>query len=404
MPRALYKSALLLWSFLLLLVIITLSDSRLPIFSIATPLKVGLIIWLYLANLKRYLDGDIEIALYKYFIPFFIVAGLNTIASGADYGNLFKTAIYLMNLAIIPFLVYNAYRYSPIEFLRNFLYLILGILLVGLILKFIGFSGVTLVRYRGLLGNPNGLGLFTFFSAIGLRIITHYKKDILKRKHLWLGWGVIIISLFLSNSRNSMISLGIFLIFSSKIFRFRRLLQLSIVTAVILLSSFISQQVYQFIASQGLQQELRVESLEDMQSGSGRKIAHDFALDYIDNHFWIGKGIGTTENIFAEASRNLSEEGHQGNAHNSFFTIWIDTGFVGLVLFLIAWLIVFYKVEVVSGFGFPIMIAVAFSAYFESYLAAMLNPFTALLLVVLTLLLIPEFRDQQDTLGEISSV
>lgn len=348
------------------------------------------------------MNGDEGIALYKYFIPFFIVAVFNTIAFGTDYGNLFKTVIYLINLAIIPFLVYNSYRYSPVKFLRCFLYVILGILLIGLILKFIGFGGVTYVRFRGLLGNPNGLGLFTLFSAISFRVTTFYKEDILKRKYLFLGWGIILLSLFLSNSRNSMISLGIFLIFSSKVFRNRKILQISIVAAVILLFSFITQQVYQIIATQGLQQELRVESLEDMQSGSGRKIAHDFAKDYIGRNFWFGEGIGTTEKVFRKAQMELSEEGHQGNAHNSFFTVWIDTGFIGLFLFISAWLVIFHKAESVSGFGFPIMITVAFSAYYESYLAAMLNPFISLLLVILTLLLIPEFRNQNNTDEEIS--
>ncbi len=398
------KGQLFLWAFVILLITITLSDSRLGIFSIATPLKVGLILLFFLANAKVYFSGKLELPLYKYFIPFFGIAILSLIAANPESESFFKTITYFLNLALLPYLVYRGYIYSPRNFLRLFLFTILGILLAGLLLYMIGYGGVYFARYRGLLGNPNGLGLFTLFSAISFRVITFYKEDILKRKYLFLGWGIILLSLFLSNSRNSMISFGIFLIFSSKVFRNRKILQISIVAAVILSFSFITQQVYQIIVTQGLQQELRVESLEDMQSGSGRKIAHDFAKDYISRNFWVGDGIGTTEKVFKKARMELSEEGHQGNAHNSFFTIWIDTGFIGLVLFCAAWILIFFKAELVSGFGFPIMIAVAFSAYYESYLAAMLNPFTSLLLVILTLLLIPDFRNLNNTDEEVSSV
>ena len=399
------KSGLLLWSFIVLLILITLSDSRLGLFSIATPLKVALIFALFLGNLRVYLTGKVEIPFYKYFIPFFTIAVLSVIAANTESGRILKTVTYLLNLALIPFLVARAYCYSSKEFLKFFLYTVLGILLTGLVLKLIGFGGVTFVRYRGLLGNPNGLGLFTLFTAISFRIITYYHRDIMKRKHLWLAWGIILASLFLSNSRNSMISLGIFFIFSSNLFKYKRFLQLGTAAIAVISFSFLSQQAFQIISAYDLQEQLRVESLEDMQSGSGRKIAHDFAKQYISNNFWFGEGIGTTEQVFKEFGRELSDEGHQGNAHNSFFTIWMDTGVIGLVLFCLAWFIIFLKAEKLTGFGFPIMLTVAFSAYYESYLAAFLNPFTTLLLVILSLLTIPEFsrRKEEETEETIQS-
>lgn len=385
------KSKILLWSLLLLIIIITLSDNHLPIFAIATPLKVGLIIILFFGNFKSTFNSNASLKLYKYFVPFYFLATLSLIAADLDLNALFKTFIYFLNIALIPFLVYQAYKYSPKEFLQFFLYTIFGILLIGLLLKVIGFGGVTYVRYRGLLGNPNGLGLFTLFSAVAFKIIHFYNPNILKRNYIWIGWGLIIASLVLSNSRNSIIALILFFLFSSNIFKYKRFLQIGSVALAILFFSFLSRQAYEIIEVAGFKKEMRIDSYEKMQSGSGRKVAHDFAISYIADNLWLGKGIGTTEKIYKEAKMELGAKGHVGNAHNSFFTIWIDTGVFGLIIFCAAWLALFFKVEKRTGFGFPIMIAVGFSAYFESYLAAVLNPYTTLLLVILTLLLMPEF-------------
>ena len=44
--------------------------------------------------------------------------------------------------------------------------------------------------------------------------------------------------------------------------------------------------------------------------------------------------MGATELLYKENYQLLSRLGHQGNAHNSFLTIWYDTGIIGLLGFI----------------------------------------------------------------------
>ena len=85
----------------------------------------------------------------------------------------------------------------------------------------------------------------------------------------------------------------------------------------------------------------------------------------------------------------LSQLGHQGNAHNSYLTLTLDTGIIGIILFLIG----LVRTMVVSAGNFfyalPVFYAALFSANFESWLAASLNPFTSLLLITLTIVTQP---------------
>jgi O-antigen ligase len=115
--------------------------------------------------------------------------------------------------------------------------------------------------------------------------------------------------------------------------------------------------------------------------------------------FFLGGGFGYTEYIYKLNSTMLSMLGHQGNAHNSYLTLWLDTGLIGIILLFIGFVQTIVKANRVSHFTLPIFYAVFISANFESWLAASLNPFTSLFLVIVSLLLInnQDFRDDQVT-------
>jgi len=143
------------------------------------------------------------------------------------------------------------------------------------------------------------------------------------------------------------------------------------------------------VKSLGLDDYFRIKTLE---TGSGRNIAWTFAWEKIQENFFFGKGFAYDELLYSSHYEELSIKGHQGNAHNSFLTIWINTGVFGLFFFIRAILATFFVAAKNSRYAFPILFAVAFSANFESWLAASLNPFTFLFLMMMTILISPEFN------------
>lgn len=80
--------------------------------------------------------------------------------------------------------------------------------------------------------------------------------------------------------------------------------------------------------------------------------------------------------------------GHQGAAHNSYLTFWLDTGLIGLILYLLGLFFTFVKASFSNKYAFPVLYAVLFSNNYESWLTASLNPFTIQLLFILTVILI----------------
>jgi len=78
---------------------------------------------------------------------------------------------------------------------------------------------------------------------------------------------------------------------------------------------------------------------------------------------------------------------HQGNAHNSYLTFWLDTGLIGLILYFIALLRVIVKSARVNNIALPVFTGFLISANFESWLTASLNPYTIVFVMTITLLL-----------------
>lgn len=80
--------------------------------------------------------------------------------------------------------------------------------------------------------------------------------------------------------------------------------------------------------------------------------------------------------------------GHQGAAHNMYLTFWLDTGLIGLILFLSGLLVTFFRASKRNKLAIPILYAILFSNNYESWLTASLNPFTIQLLFILSILFI----------------
>ena len=81
----------------------------------------------------------------------------------------------------------------------------------------------------------------------------------------------------------------------------------------------------------------------------------------------------------------LSRMGHQGGVHNTYLTFWLDVGIVGLLIFLRSLFLIFIKAWKRTPLAPAILFSVLFSILYESWLAGSLNPYTILLLIILTI-------------------
>jgi O-antigen ligase len=200
-------------------------------------------------------------------------------------------------------------------------------------------------------------------------------------------YGLILVSLILSGSRGGIFSILIFTAFYT-ISKRSRLLAILTVSIMALTYSTLEKFLPEIIEAFGQEKYFRLKTLE---TGSGRDVAFEFAWENIQKDPYSGKGMGYTEKLMKDNADELSEEGHQGNAHNSYLTMWLDTGLFGLLAFLFGWAFWFYKANRNSFYALPVAFGVLFSTNVESWLAASLNPYTIQLLIILTLLNSREF-------------
>jgi O-antigen ligase len=131
-----------------------------------------------------------------------------------------------------------------------------------------------------------------------------------------------------------------------------------------------------------LQEFFRVESLEE---GSGRTIAWAFAWQEIQNYYFVGGGFGHDENVMRPNYWWMSKEGHQGGVHNSYLSMWFDTGILGVVLYFVAFAGNIFKAMRQNYLALAFGISILFNITYESWLVASLNPFTIIFLIILTI-------------------
>lgn len=293
-----------------------------------------------------------------------------------------KTLSYILILFVVPNYLLNAIRTDRELALKRIVEFGLFILLLGFLLRFLAPGLVSLEgRYIGMLGNPNGLGLFCLLFMMVFNAIRDLCPDLFSKKQFYIITGIILFSAVLCQSRNAIFSITLFLFFR-QLSRVSPVLVIFIFLVLVTGYQLISNNLGFIITQFGLEEYFRIETLE---SGSGRLIAWKFGWDKISENPFAGGGIGFTDWYYRINYDYLSILGHQGNAHNSYITFWLDTGILGLVAYLVAFISGFIKgaARVISSF--PAMYAILFSAFFESWLTASLNPFTIQALIVLTL-------------------
>jgi len=371
-------------------VILFVADSREIVFRFARDSREVYVIIMAAAIL---LDKDFykDIKLYTAFLPFFIIAAVALYYSPVAAEGPLRTFSYFLILFVVPPFVARLYGEYGKDFFRILLSIAFVILVIGLLFIVInpGFAYLS-GRFRGLFGNPNGLGLFVMLFVILFEVIYDKHPEIFKSKDRLLFLGVAVLSLILAASRTAMMGLIIFysLRFISKISK--PLVFVAIFGAAVF-APLIVELIPVVIMALGIEDFARLRSLEVM---GGRAIAIEFAWGEIQNNFWLGRGFGYSNHLFDEWSEFLSRLGHQGGTHNTYVTVWLNTGFIGLLLFIMGWFSAFLKAYRKSILTLAVGCTVLFSIFFEEWLASSLNAFTIILLIILTTLLLPLYEEE----------
>ena len=322
--------------------------------------------------------------IYIYFVPFILAGLIGLLDSPVRFLAFQKTISYILLIFIVPQFLIKSYDDHGRDAIRTIIFFTGFMILMGFILELVdpGYTFARGGRFRGVFGNPNGLGIF---SALVIALV-YLTRDIFPGlfSKSDLRWLVIpaLISLILAGSRTSIIAVLIFFIFT-RLYRVSPVIGFLAFLGTAIISELVASNIVSIVGSLGLSDFFRIDTLE---GGSGREVAWQLAWQTIQESLWFGRGFAFDEWIMARNQEALNDLGHQGGVHNTYLQIWLNTGIVGLVLFLRAIFLNVIKGAARSRLAFPFLWLVMFSILPESWLAASLNPFSILFFIGLTIL------------------
>jgi O-antigen ligase len=324
---------------------------------------------------------------YKIFVPFFIFSCFTMILSVREpffITSVQKTLSFILIFIVVPSYILRIYRESGLIFFENILLFILTSLLIGFVLKYTIPSIVHIEtgRYRGVMGNPNGIGIYCVLAYILFFVINRFYPELFTKNVQLFFLFAIIATIYFSSSRNAIISMLMFLIFQ-RFFYLSPFLGFILFMVTAIAFQIVSTNIKEIVMALNLGSLFRVGTLE---SGSGRYIAWEFAWAQIQKNFFIGKGFAYNEYFMRRNYKLLQKLGHQGGIHNSFLTFWMDQGLVGLLIYLRSFILVFIKAAKKTKYSFPIMFTISFTAIFESWLVGSLSAYAFLSIFIFTVI------------------
>ncbi len=365
--------------------ILILSDSRQYQLEFAKSVKN-----IYLVLLTLFMFFDKKQFTYKntFFLPFvpFMLWSVITLFKAPEFFlSAQKTLSYGLLFLVSPVYFIKAFHDYGKSFLRDFTWLITILLLIGLSLIILKPDFVFLAgRYSGILGNPNGLGIFCTLFFILFSCIQIKFRELFSRNELIFIYAVLLLSVILTGSRNTLTSIIIFLVFT-KFYKISYWYGFIAVIGLAFLYQTVISNLPDILDALGLAKALRADTLE---SGSGRLVAWRFAWEILNSspsQFFLGGGFSFDEFIFFINRNWLSVLGHQGGVHNTYLALWLNTGIIGLILWMVGFFRTVFKAVPITYTALPMMYAVLFSATFEAWLMGSLNPYTINFLFILAL-------------------
>lgn len=317
-----------------------------------------------------------------YFIPFFIIIMIALKDAIFINVGLQKNISFILMYLIVPLYVTFLHRKLGEQFWRALITFIIGMLSIGIVLRFAAPDiAMKVGRFKGVLGNPNGLAIFLNLTFILWMLVRKFELAYFtKRENLFIGF-VILISLVWTESRNGMTSLLLFYA-TYKVIQINWFLALVVLGAILSFNDLMFEVIIGIIEFFGMQEFFRVDTIEE---GSGRIIAWQLAWIELQDYYFLGGGLGHDEHIMRPNYHILSQQGHQGGVHNSYLSMWLDAGIIGLSSYFLGLLGIVSKAMKHNYLILAFAASICFNIYFESWLVGSLNPFTIIFLTILTL-------------------
>ena len=318
---------------------------------------------------------------FNIFLPFFVYSFFPLVFSDNMVIALEKTISYALLYLVIPNYVLYNFRLWGWDFLKNLVRFMTIILLAGFIILYFGeYYAYMIGRFRGLFGNPNGMAIFCFLLIMLATIVSSINKDVFNWKDKVFIYGTAVYFLIVSGSRSSLLAVIIFLVFG-RFFSASPFLGFAMLIGVFGMMEVLLSNLEPIVMFLGIEDYVRLNTLE---SGSGRYFAWEFAWEHIQEYLVFGGGFANDERVMRKHRLYLERMGHQGGVHNSYLSFWFDVGAVGLALYLRSFILAFIKSSKMVPMSLGVMFAVLFSITYESWLVSSLNPYTIVLLIILT--------------------
>ncbi len=320
--------------------------------------------------------------LFVFFVPFILVVSFGLIDSVNFQIGIQKTISFVLIYFTVPVFVYYLHRHYQERFWKALFAFTIGMLTIGIVLRFAAPDiAMKVGRFKGVLGNPNGLGVFLNLTFILWMLIRKFElATFTKKENIYILF-VILLSLIWTSSRNGMMS--IFLFYAMfKVIQINWFLAVVVLAAILTFNDQLFEVLVGIVSFFGLEGYFRIDSIEE---GSGRIIAWAFIWKEIQHYYFIGGGFGHDENIIRPHYATLSRMGHSGGVHNSYLSMWMDAGIVGLVAYFGGVFAVINAAIKNNYIVIAFVTSIAFNIYFESWLVASLNPFTVIYLIILTI-------------------
>jgi len=370
---------------LLVLILAILGDSRQNTLQFVKPLRIIMILLLLVQTIsdlsrKRYPFRKLTWVIIPFFLLSILVAFRNpspalSLSKGVSYSFLLFIAIHYFNYHI---------RQKGRDLLRDVIMLAGLVCFLGLFFRFAN-PGLAMFeesgRFRGMFGNPNGMGVYgTLMFPLFFLYFRLSPHNLSKRLSTAL-WAALLISIFISFSRNAITTVLIFL-FLRRIHKSGRVLPFLFYGFLVPIMYFLLQpeNLIAILEMIGLAEELRADTLL---TGSGRVFAWQWALEEFAKSPLVGRGFAYEEILFHDYMPEwLYATGHQGGVHNSYLSFMLNTGIIGLINVLSFFLALSRWVRP-SYYRPAILVAAGFSAFFEPWLNSSLNAFTVHFLLVL---------------------
>jgi O-antigen ligase len=263
----------------------------------------------------------------------------------------------ILELLILTFALY---------FIISFLFLFLP-----------GISAFKFGRFKGLMGNPNGLGLLGLFCYGVINLIrskqeTSFKNGFFVRLNL-----LILVLIILTGSRTALFCVIVFELVS-RLIKNKVLLILSLLSVSVLYVFINTIPLDTLIDSLGFSDYLRAESI---QNASGRTDVWPVAWEEIKNHPWLGNGIMYDDYFITDyAKRTFGDiaDRQWGGVWSSYLSLLLDVGVIGFFAYVYFNMKV-YKKAINKSLGLAFLAMCVFSGFTESWMASSMNAFTPMM-------------------------